>query len=89
VTNSLTYGALSAADGHVLIELKETCSGVAFDWTEADGPVVKAPADDSARSGFGSHILGPFARTFCADVKISYEPSGLRYGLRIPRDQPV
>jgi two-component sensor histidine kinase len=87
VTNSLKYGALSAADGHVLIELKETCSGVAFDWTEANGPAVKAPAKDSAGGGFGSHILGPFARGFCADVKISYEPSGLRYGLRIPRDQ--
>jgi two-component sensor histidine kinase len=87
VTNSLKYGALSTSDGRVHIGLKETRSGVAFDWTEANGPKVKAPADDGG--GFGSHILGPFARGFCTDVKISYEPSGLRYGLRIPRDQRV
>jgi two-component sensor histidine kinase len=86
VTNSLKYGALSASDGRVHIHLKETCTGVAFDWTEADGPAVKAPADDG---GFGSHILGTFARGFCADVKICYEPSGLRYALRLPRNQRV
>jgi two-component sensor histidine kinase len=89
VTNSLKYGALSASDGRVYIELKETRGGVAFDWTETDGPAVKAPADDGAGGGFGSRILGPFARGFCTDVKISYEPSGFRYGLRIPRDQRV
>jgi two-component sensor histidine kinase len=89
VTNSLKYGALSASDGRVHIDLKETRSGVTFDWTEANGPAVKVPSDDGAGGGFGSHILGPFARGICADVKISYEPSGFRYGLRIPRDQPV
>jgi two-component sensor histidine kinase len=89
VTNSLKYGALSASDGRVHIELKETRSGVAFDWTETDGPAVKAPADDGAGGGFGSRILGPFARGFCADVKISYAPSGLRYMLRLPRHQRV
>lgn len=88
VTNSLKHGALSVSDGRVHIELTETHSGVEFDWTEADGPVVKAPADDGAAGGFGSRILGPFARGFCADVRISYEPSGFRYGLRIPHDLP-
>jgi two-component sensor histidine kinase len=86
VTNSLKYGALSASDGHVDIDLKETCSGVAFDWSEIDGPPVKAPADGNG-CGFGSHILGHFARGFCTDVKVFYEPSGFRYELRIPRHQ--
>ncbi len=89
VTNSLKYGALSTADGRVAIDLKETRCGVVFDWMEADGPVVKAPSDNGAGGGFGSHILGPFARGFCSGVTISYEPSGVRYSLRIPRDQQV
>jgi two-component sensor histidine kinase len=90
VTNSLKYGALSVADGRVQIDLAEARRGVVFDWIETDGPVVKAPSSDNgARGGFGSHILGPFARGFCTDVKISYEPVGLRYSLRLPRDQQV
>ncbi len=89
VTNSLKYGALSTAEGRVQIDLKETRCGVAFDWTEANGPVVKAPSCGGTRGGFGSNILGAFARGFCRDVKISYEPSGLRYSLRIPRDRQI
>jgi two-component sensor histidine kinase len=87
VTNSLKYGALSTAEGRVQIDLKETRCGVAFDWTEANGPAVKATPGAGTRAGFGSHILGAFARGFCSDVKICYEPSGLRYSLRIPRDR--
>jgi two-component sensor histidine kinase len=89
VTNSLKYGALSTAGGRVAIDLKETRCGVAFDWTEAGGPVVKPPLGAGTRGGFGSNILGPFARGFCRDVKICYEPSGLRYGLRLPRDRQI
>jgi two-component sensor histidine kinase len=87
VTNSLKYGALSVADGRVQIDVTEARRGVVFDWIETDGPAVKAPADDGSHGGFGSHILGPFARGFCSDVKIFYEPSGFRYSLRIPRDR--
>lgn len=88
VTNSLKYGALSAPGGRVHIDLKQTCGGVDFDWTEVGGPPVRAPAGNCG-GGFGSHILGRFARGFCSDVKISYEPSGFRYGVRIPRSQPA
>ncbi len=89
VTNSLKYGALSTAEGRVQIDLKETRCGVAFDWTEANGPVVKTPSCGDTRGGFGSNILGAFARGFCRDVKITYEPSGLRYSLRLPRDRQI
>ena len=89
VTNSLKYGALSLCCGRVNIDLKETCAGVTFDWAEVDGPAVPAPPADGSGGGFGSHLLGPFARGFCADVKICYEPSGFRYGLRIPCNRPV
>jgi len=89
VTNSLKYGALSTAAGHVQIDLRETRCDVAFDWTEAGGPLVRPPSGAGTHGGFGSNILGPFARGFCRDVKISYEASGFRYGLRIPRDQQI
>ena len=87
VTNSLKYGALSAADGSVQIKLQEVPTGVLFDWTETGGPAVIAPSADGADGGFGSRILGPFARSFCADVAIAYEPAGLHYSLQLPRQQ--
>ncbi len=87
VTNSLKYGALSAADGSVQIKLQEVPTGVLFDWTETGGPAVSAPSADGSGGGFGSRILGPFARSFCADVAIAYEPTGLHYSLQLPRQQ--
>jgi two-component sensor histidine kinase len=87
VTNSLKYGALSTADGRVHIKLLETPGGVAFDWTEFHGPAVSAPPDDGSGDGFGSRILGPFARSFCSDVNFAYEAHGFRYGLHILRQR--
>jgi two-component sensor histidine kinase len=84
VTNSLKYGPLSTARGRVHIELLESQAGVVFDWTELHGPMVSAPPDDGSGDGFGSRILGPFARGFCSDVRIAYDPRGFRYALRIP-----
>jgi len=84
VTNSFKYGALSTARGRVHIELLESQAGVVFNWTELHGPMVSAPPDDGSGDGFGSRILGPFARGFCSDVRIAYDPRGFRYGLRIP-----
>ncbi len=89
VTNSLKYGALSAADGSVQIKLQEVPTGVLFDWTETGGPAVNAPPADGSGDGFGSRILGPFARGFCSDVEIAYEPTGLHYSLQIPRQQSI
>jgi len=63
----------------------EDPSGVSFDWTETGGPPVSAPRADGSGDGFGSRILGPFARSFCTNVTIAYEASGLHYALQIPR----
>ncbi len=84
VTNSLKHGALSVAEGRVRIKLLEVPAGVSFDWTETDGPIVNAPPADSSGEGFGSRILGPFARSFCSDVTIAYNAAGLHYSLQIP-----
>jgi len=64
VTNSLKYGALSAADGSVQIKLQEVPTGVLFDWRESGGPSVIAPPADGADGGFGSRISWPV----CAEL---------------------
>jgi two-component sensor histidine kinase len=87
VTNSLKHGALSTANGRVHIKLLATQTGVVFDWAEFHGPMVSAPPDDGSGDGFGSRILGPFARSFCSDVNIAYDSLGFRYGLQIPRQE--
>jgi two-component sensor histidine kinase len=85
VTNSLKYGALSLPQGRVRIVLTETPAAVNFDWREGGGPAMRERPSDGSGSGFGSRILGPFARGFCTDVTISHESSGLRYEMCIPR----
>ena len=87
VTNSLKYGALSTSRGRVQIELTEKPAGVAFVWSEIGGPAVTAPPEDGSGDGFGSRILGSFARSFCAEVDVAYDPSGFCYRLLFARQQ--
>lgn len=89
VTNSLKHGALSTSNGRVYIKLLEVRTGVIFDWAEFHGPMVSAPRDDGSGDGFGSRILGAFARSFCSDVNIAFDSPGFRYGLQIPRQEWV
>ena len=89
VTNSLKYGALSTSRGRVHIELKEIQTRVVFDWAELDGPLVSGRPDDGSADGFGSRILGPFARSFCSDVNIEFESTGFRYSLQLPRQERI
>ena len=85
ITNSLKHGALSSSEGRIHLRLAEMPTGVVFDWTELNGAIVSEPLADKSEDGFGSTILGPFARSFCSDVNISYEPQGFHYRLQIPR----
>ena len=54
-----------------------------FVWQERGGPAVTAPVN----SGFGSRILGDFARSFCRNVEARYATEGFRYMLQIQSDQ--
>jgi two-component sensor histidine kinase len=83
LTNSLKYGALSAPDGRVDLRLDWTSWVLTFVWRESNGPAVSPPAS----SGFGSRILGDFAKSFCRNVDTSYEPTGFCYMLQIHADQ--
>lgn len=42
---------------------------------------------DPENSGFGTRILGTFARTFCQKVDARYGEGGLHYVLQIKSDQ--
>jgi two-component sensor histidine kinase len=83
-TNALKYGALSTTNGRVTISGHESAPGMfVFTWEERDGPSVALPG----RKGFGQTILNDLARSFCIDVKLAYDPQGLRYELIIPVDR--
>jgi two-component sensor histidine kinase len=79
VTNALKYGALSVPHGRVGLRLEWTDGVLTFAWQERNGPTVVQPRG----SGFGSRILGTFARGFCRNIETGYDPSGLRYTLEI------
>jgi two-component sensor histidine kinase len=83
LTNSLKYGALSIPEGRIDLRLDWTSWVLTFIWQERYGPAVSPPAN----SGFGSRILGDFARSFCQYVNAGYEPSGLRYAVQINSDR--
>jgi len=83
VTNALKYGALSVAQGRVHLRLDWSGGVLTFNWQERGGPPVTRPE----RSGFGSRILGSFAKSFCHKVETRYASDGLFYGLQIASDQ--
>ncbi|MGH6980584.1 MAG: hypothetical protein ACREFC_05200, partial [Stellaceae bacterium] len=83
LTNALKYGALSVPGGRVRLQLDWTSFVLTFVWQERGGPAVTAPVN----SGFGSRILGDFARSFCRNIQASYAPEGFRYMLQIQSDQ--
>ncbi len=79
-TNALKYGALSDQHGRVVVqwEVRETAADaveLAFDWHESGGPPVSPPD----RRGFGSRLIGVGLSTDgSSEVKLEFEPSGLR-----------
>jgi two-component sensor histidine kinase len=83
LTNALKHGALSVPQGRVKLRLDWTSWVLTFVWEESGGPAVSPPAG----TGFGSRILGDFARSFCQNVEANYAPGGFRYSLQIHSDQ--
>lgn len=84
-TNAAKHGALAEAHGaleirwHVLEEagVRKLC----WEWNEHDGPPVTLPT----REGFGTRLLNRVLTVQTgADVKIDYQPDGLRVGVAVP-----
>ncbi len=84
-TNAAKYGALSVAEGHVLVDWDLTggdpAGRVIFNWREEGGPVVEAPS----RRGFGSMLISQVAgMEFGCEPELSYHASGFRYRFEAP-----
>ena len=80
-TNAVKYGALSTPDGRILVEgsiERENDNGTfSFLWKEAGGPKVSAPK----RKGFGTAILHHLAKQYGQQIRMGYDPEGIRYEL--------
>jgi len=83
LTNALKHGALLVPKGRVKLRLDWSSWVLTFIWQESGGPAVLPPAS----VGFGSRILGDFAKSFCQNVEASYTPAGFRYSLQIRSDE--
>lgn len=83
ITNALKYGALSTPQGRVSLRLDWADPALTFTWQERGGPPVSPPES----GGFGSRILGSFAKSFCQNVDLTYAAEGLRYTLQIDSEQ--
>ena len=85
-TNAAKFGALSVPGGRVSISWGGAGEGnaVALDWREQYGPKVKA----RRRHGFGSMVIERnLARALDAEVKLDFDPDGLRCHIVIPSGQ--
>ena len=85
-TNAAKYGALSAADGRVLVDWSisnEARRRLTLDWREMDGPPVEEPA----RRGFGSRLIERNIRhDLAGEIKLSYPRGGFRAEISVPLD---
>lgn len=82
-TNATKYGALSRPGGLVHIEWRYGAPRLELDWAETGGPPVQRPE----RTGFGTRMLQQaFAGMTQGEVKVLFEPAGLRCEVRTNLD---
>jgi len=80
-TNAAKYGALSNNTGRIAIEWSLDGDRFRLDWSERDGPAVRAPD----RKGFGTTVLTTLVSTALAgETTLDYDPAGLRWSLTCP-----
>jgi PAS domain S-box-containing protein len=88
-TNAAKYGALSQKSGHVavkwMLDVSSTPPEVTIVWSEHGGPPVRAPR----RHGFGSRLIQRgIARELDGEVRLDFDPRGLRCTIRLPIEAP-
>ena len=82
-TNAAKYGALSAPDGRVTVDLDEGADTVRLRWTESGGP---APPVEPGTAGFGSKLIElSGARQLGASIERDWAPEGLTLIATIPK----
>jgi PAS domain S-box-containing protein len=85
-TNAGKYGALSNTAGTVECGWDVTDSELAISWTERGGPAVATPH----RRGFGHTVICSMAQLgLGAKVVLEFEPTGLVWQLRCPREAAI
>ena len=88
--NAAKHGALSREGGKVEV-VWEVAMGaadreLALNWRETGGPKVSAPT----RTGFGLRLIeGGLARDLGGEGRLSFEPQGVRFSLRVPLSNRV
>lgn len=81
-TNAAKYGALSAEQGRVAIEIGPLDEAVALCWTETGGPQVTA----AGGKGFGATLIEmSVTRQLGGRLRYDWRPEGLRVEARIPK----
>ncbi len=82
-TNSIKYGALSAASGTLDVSCTADGGGVALVWTERDGPPVTAP---TGPGGFGSKLMAQsLSGQLGGSIAFDWPPEGLVATLRMSK----
>ena len=80
-TNAAKYGALSVPTGRVKVSWIVDERSLHLQWVEMNGPAVKRPS----RRGFGSRLIERgLAHELGADVRLIFDPAGLRCAIDIP-----
>lgn len=82
VTNAIKYGALSTADGSVMLDCSHIGERLVLRWTERDGPQLTG--GPPARRGFGSLLLDSSARQLGGAISMDWSPRGLSVQLTAP-----
>ena len=87
-TNAAKHGALGELGGRVEVRWSvknEDVRQLCWVWNEHDGPPVELPT----REGFGSRLLKRVLTVQTgADVKIDFDPDGLRVTVALPLESP-
>lgn len=82
-TNAAKYGSLSVADGHVSVRWWRDGPDCRLEWLERKGPAVLPPT----RKGFGTRLLDR-ANDEVRQVRLEYDPAGVRCEVKFPAAQP-
>ena len=86
-TNSIKYGALSAADGTLDVSCVADNGGVVLVWTERGGPPVAAP---TGPAGFGSRLVAQSVTgQLGGSIAFDWPPEGLIATLRMSKARLV
>ncbi|MGG5817822.1 sensor histidine kinase [Falsiroseomonas sp. HW251] len=79
-TNSVKYGALSSADGRVVLSWDASPTGLEIRWTERHGPPVQPPL----APGFGTRMMSRVLAQVGGSVEFAWDMEGLSVRLGVP-----